>query len=247
VRVSFGWSIARPRSWPQTSALPGSILNHFSAGVFCVFVCVWVCSHTHIHTHNALEVLICESVGCYETLENPKNPDWLNFRIHISIYVHKVRMYIYMFCWWDQSLGLAYFFLWTYFPFRKRKSQKCDCHTENLNPHEFELQRPSINDALLLFKVINAITIISVHGHRRTQASPFQCPHFAWVCLDNHLILCIEFVLVKFNSSWLWPENPYPRAVSSRYQSSFVEVHLGYDHGQWSKQYVRIFGPKLVD
>ena len=186
-----------------------------------------VCSHIHIHTHNARGVLRCESGGWDETLENPKNPDWLNVT-----YVHKVRMYIYMFCWWMRSESRnSLFYSFNIFSFPTKKSQKCDRHTENLNPHEFELQRPSINDALLLFKVINAITIISVHEHLRTQASPSQCPHFAWVCLDNKLILCIEFVLVKFNSSWLWPENPYPRAVSSRYKSSFVEVHLGYDHG----------------
>ena len=74
-------------------------------GVVCVFsifnaggsVCVCVCAYTHTHTHTAQTGYLDVSPGVgMRHLEGPKNPDGLNFGIHIFVYVYKVHMCIYM-------------------------------------------------------------------------------------------------------------------------------------------------------
>ena len=59
-----------------------------------VYVCVSVYIRTHTHTlYRCSDV--SPGVGMRH-LEGPKNPDGLNFVIHVFIYVYKVHMCMYM-------------------------------------------------------------------------------------------------------------------------------------------------------
>jgi len=55
---------------------------------------VYVCVYAHTHTHCTDGVLECESRSRDETPDGrgPKNPDGLNFSMHIFVYVYKVHM-----------------------------------------------------------------------------------------------------------------------------------------------------------
>jgi len=60
-------------------------------------VCVRVFLYTHAHAHTAQMGYFDVSQGVgMRHLEGPKNPDGLNFVIHVFIYVYKVHMCIYM-------------------------------------------------------------------------------------------------------------------------------------------------------
>jgi len=74
-------------------------------GVVCVFSifnaggsvcgCVWVYTHTHTHTVQMGYLDVSPGV-IMRHLDGPKNPDGLNFDIHIFVYVYKVHICIYM-------------------------------------------------------------------------------------------------------------------------------------------------------
>ena len=59
-----------------------------------VYVCESVCVRTHTHTQHRFSD-VSPGVGMRH-LEDPKNPDRLNFDIHIFVYVYRVHMCIYM-------------------------------------------------------------------------------------------------------------------------------------------------------
>jgi len=73
-------------------------------GVVCVFsifntggsVCGCMCVYTHTHTHTAQMGYSDVIPGVrMRHLEGPKNPDGLNFGIHILVYVYKVHMCVF--------------------------------------------------------------------------------------------------------------------------------------------------------
>jgi len=85
-----------------------------------VYVCVSVCIRTHTHTlHRCSDV--SPAVGMRH-LEGPKNPDGLNLDMNIFVYLYKVHMCMYMLRGGMKS-WTNYFFLLTYFFFRKRKAK----------------------------------------------------------------------------------------------------------------------------
>jgi len=84
-------------------------------------VCVCVCVYTHTHTHTLHVVYSNESPGVRLThLESPKNPNGLNLRIHISIYVH---MYIYMLSGRMRSWTNCFFSFWNILSSEKEKQK----------------------------------------------------------------------------------------------------------------------------
>ena len=92
-----------------------------------VYVCVSVCIRTHTHTlHRCSDVT--PGVGMRH-LEAPKNPDGLNFDIHIFVYVLHIFVYVYQvhMCIYMLRGGMRSwtncFFSLTYFFFRKRKAK----------------------------------------------------------------------------------------------------------------------------
>jgi len=57
----------------------------------------WGAAHTGTHTHTTQFGYLDVSPGVgLRHLEGPKNPDGLNLRIHIFVYVYKVHMCIHM-------------------------------------------------------------------------------------------------------------------------------------------------------
>jgi len=92
-------------------------------------VCVYIYAHTHTLCMGSLDV--SPGVGT-RRLESPKNLDGLNIRIHISVYVYKVHMCIYMLGGRMKSWIKRSFSLNIYFP-RKRKAKNVNT-TETSNP-----------------------------------------------------------------------------------------------------------------
>jgi len=85
-----------------------------------VYLCVSVCIRTHIHTlHRCSDV--SPGVGMRH-MEGPKNPDGLNFDIHIFVYVYKVHICTYMLRGGMRSWTNCFFSL-TFFFFQKRKAK----------------------------------------------------------------------------------------------------------------------------
>ena len=130
-----------------------------SLGVFPALTWLqFMCVYTHTHTHTTRRALWCELRGRDETLWGPENSDGLNLGTYVFAYVYKVYMCMYMLgdgMWsWTKVL---FFFNIFFVPKKKRK--RCENNTENSNPNEFELHRPSIKGTKLLFQGINAIII----------------------------------------------------------------------------------------
>jgi len=104
-----------------------------------VYVCVYAHAHKTLHVGYSD---VSPGVGT-KHLESPKNIDVLNFRIHESVYVCKILIYIYM-LGGEMRSWTDCFFLFNIFSLPKKKNKRCEHDTKNSRPHGFELHRPSI-------------------------------------------------------------------------------------------------------
>jgi len=90
-------------------------------------------------------------------LERPNNPGGLNFRIHATVYVYEVHMYIYAGrpdnMWTNCFASLNILFV----PKKKRKRR--ERNTETSNPNGFYANRPCTRGTRPFFDVIKAIII----------------------------------------------------------------------------------------
>jgi len=89
-----------------------------------VYVSKRVCICTHTHTLHVGHSNVSPVLGMRH-LESPKNPDGLNLRTHISVYVSQyTRVYTRWAKEWD--LGLTTFSIFPYVSFRKSKAKDVD-------------------------------------------------------------------------------------------------------------------------
>jgi len=99
---------------------------------------VYVCVYAHTHTAQMWYSDVSPGVGMRH-LEGPKDPDGLNFSIHIFLYVYKVHMCMYMLGGGTRS-WTDFFFLEHIFSSEKkananhRLSQISDIRFERIDP-----------------------------------------------------------------------------------------------------------------
>jgi len=121
--------------------------------------CWCMCVYVRTHTHTARGVLGCEPRGRDETPGGPEESRWTTSR-HVCIRICVQSTHVYTYAGRRHETFGSLVFLFNIFFFPKKKSNRCQCETENSNPYGFELHRPSIKGTKLLFKVVKAIIII---------------------------------------------------------------------------------------
>jgi hypothetical protein len=88
----LAWGVIFDRRKDRGVVCVFSTFNEGGSG--SVFGCMCVCMQTRTHTAQMRYSDVSPGVGMRH-LEGPKNPDALNFGIHVFIYMYKVHMCMY--------------------------------------------------------------------------------------------------------------------------------------------------------